>query len=76
MSSAVRSAPSPTSPAAGAPLGGPRAALVPWVAARRRRRLRALAPGELALTATLLSLYVGFRGSARVVGAIESIVAR
>ena len=68
MSSALRFAPSPTPPAAGAPLGGSRAALVP-VAAPPRRSLRRLAPGVLALTATLLSLYVGVRGSTRVLRA-------
>jgi hypothetical protein len=31
---------------------------------------------ELALTATLLSLYVGVRGSARALGAVESLVRR
>ena len=66
MSSAVRYAQSPTPPVASARTGRPRAALVP-------PRVR---PGELALTATLLSLYVGFRGSARLLGAIESVVAR
>lgn len=75
MSSAVRFAPSPSPPAAGAPLGGSRAALVP-VATPPRRRLRGHGAGELALTATLLSLYVGIRASARVVGAIEGVVQR
>jgi hypothetical protein len=46
MSSALRFAPSPTPPAAGAPLGGPRATLVP-LAAPLRGRLSRLAPGEL-----------------------------
>jgi len=32
--------------------------------------------GEIALTATLLSLYVGCRGTARVLGAIEAVVTR
>jgi hypothetical protein len=75
MSSAVRFAPSPSPPAAGAPLGGSRAALVP-VAAPPRRHLRGRGPRELALTATLLSLYVGFRGGARLLGAIEGVVQR
>ena len=75
MSSALRFAPSPTPPAAGAPLGGPRATLVPLAAPRRGRWPR-LAPRELALTATLLSLYVGVRGSARALGAVESLVRR
>jgi hypothetical protein len=35
-----------------------------------------LTPGELALRATLLPLYLGVRGSARVLGAIESVVRR
>ncbi|HKH17199.1 MAG TPA: hypothetical protein VKA57_06705 [Solirubrobacteraceae bacterium] len=75
MSSAVRFAPSPTPPAAGAPLGGARAALVP-VAAPPRRRLRGHGPGELALTATLFSLYVGFRGSALLLAAVEGMAQR
>ena len=66
MSSAVRYAQSPTPLVARARNGEPRAALVP----------AGLRPGELALTATLLSLYVGLRGGARVLGAIESVVAR
>lgn len=75
MSSAVRFAPSPSPPAAGAPIGASRAALVP-VAAPPRRHLRSHGPGELALTATLFSLYAGVRGGARVLGAIEGIVQR
>lgn len=75
MSSAVRFAPSPSPPATGAPLGGPRAALV-LVETPPRRRLRSTGPGELALTATLFSLYVGIRGSARVLGVIEGVVQR
>jgi hypothetical protein len=31
---------------------------------------------ELAVTATLLPLYVGFRGSARVLGAVENVMLR
>jgi hypothetical protein len=31
---------------------------------------------ELALTATLFPLYVGFRGSARVLGAVENMMPR
>jgi hypothetical protein len=72
MSSAVRFAPSPTPPAAGAPLGGSRTALV----LRTARPRPLLTPGELALRATLLPLYLGVRGSARVLGAIESVVRR
>jgi hypothetical protein len=75
MSSAVRPAPSPTPPAAGAPLGGPRAALVP-LPAPPRRHARRLGPGEVALSATLYPLYVVLRGSARVLGAVEAIVHR
>ena len=71
MSLAIRFAPPPTPRAAAAPPGGPRAALAP---ARGRRR--ATRPGELALTATLFSLYVGFGGGARVLGAIETILPR
>lgn len=74
MSSAVRFAPSQMPPVIGAPPGGPRAALVP--VAPPRRRLRGLGPGELALTATLFSLYVGVRGGARLLGAIEGVVQR
>jgi hypothetical protein len=74
MSLAVHYAPSPAPPANGAPLGGSRAALVP-VAPQPRRR-PAPAPAELALTATLVPLYLGVRGSARVVGALESLVRR
>jgi len=66
MSSAVRYAQSPPPPVARAQNGRPRTALV-------RASLR---PAELALTATLFSFYVGLRGSARVLRAIESIVAR
>jgi hypothetical protein len=75
MSSAVHFAPSQTPPAAGATPGGPRAALVP-VAVPPPRRLRGAGAGELALTATLFSLYVGVRGSARVLGAIEGVTRR
>lgn len=75
MSSAVRFAPPPSPPAAGAPTGVSRAALVP-VAAPPRRHLRGRGPGELALTATLFSLYAGIRGSARLLGAIEDVVQR
>jgi hypothetical protein len=77
MSSAVRLAPSlsPSTRAAGASLGVPRAAHVP-VAAPPRRHLRGRGPGELALTATFLSLYVGVRGGARLLGAIEGVVQR
>jgi hypothetical protein len=75
MSSAVRSAPSPTPPAAGAPLGGSRTALVP-LPAPPRRRARRLRPRELALSAALYSLYVGLRGSVRALGAIEGVVRR
>ena len=53
----------------------PRTALVP-VAASPRRRLRDAGPGELALTATLFSLYVGVRGSARLLGALEGVTRR
>jgi len=62
MSPALRIAPSPTPRAAGAPPGGSRATLVRVAAPRR------IAPGELALTAALLSLYVGVRLSARALG--------
>jgi hypothetical protein len=41
-----------------------------------RRRPRRAGPGELALTATLFSLYVGLRGSVRVLGAIEGLTQR
>jgi hypothetical protein len=75
MSPAIRYAPSPTPPATGAPLGGSRAALAP-VAPRPRRRAPLRDPVELALTATLYPLYLGVRGSARVVGALESLVRR
>ena len=75
MSSAVHFAPSQTPPATGATPGGPRAALVP-LPAPPRRRLRDAGPGELALTATLFSLYVGVRGSVRVLGAIEGLTQR
>ena len=66
MSSAVRYARSPPPLVTRARSGRPRATLVP----------ASLRPGEVALTATLFSLYVGFRGSARLLGAIESVVAR
>jgi hypothetical protein len=72
MSSAVRFAPSQQPPAIGAPPGGPWATLVPIGAPRRRR----LGAGELALTATLFSLYVGVRGGVRLLGAIEGVVHR
>jgi hypothetical protein len=75
MSSAVHFAPSQMPPATGAAPGGPRAALVP-VSASPRRRLREAGAGELALTATLFSLYVGVRGSARLLGAIEGVTRR
>jgi hypothetical protein len=75
MSSAVRYVPSQMPPATGAPPGGPRATLVP-IAAPPRRRLRGLGAGELALTATLFSLYVGVRGGVRLLGAIEGVVQR
>jgi len=75
MSSAVRFAPSQTPPATGAARGGPRTAFVP-AGAPTARRLRALGPAELALTATLFSVYVGVRGSARLLGAIEGFVQR
>jgi hypothetical protein len=75
MSSAVRFAPSQMPPVIGAPPGGPRTTLVP-VVAPPGRRLRGLGPGELALTATLFSLYVGVRGGARLLGAIEGVVQR
>lgn len=76
MSSAVRLAPSPSPPAAGAPPRGSRAALVLIPAPPPRRHLRNGGPGELALTATLFSLYAGVRGGARLLGAIEGIVQR
>ena len=75
MSPAIRYAPSPTPPATGAPLGGSRAALAP-VTPQPRRRQRVRDPGELALTATLYPLYLGVRGGARVVGALETLVRR
>ena len=75
MSSAVHFAPSHTPPATGAAPGGPRATLVP-IPALPRRRLRGAGPRELALTATLFSLYVGCRGGARLLGAIEGVVQR
>jgi hypothetical protein len=46
------------------------------VAAPPRRHLRSREAGELALTATLFSLYVGCRGAARLLGAIEGVVQR
>jgi len=46
------------------------------VAAPPRRRLRGHGPGELALTATLFSLYVGFRGSALLLAAVEGMAQR
>ncbi len=75
MSSAVHFAPSPMPPATGAAPGGPRAILVP-VPAPPRRRLRGAGPRELALTASLFSLYVGVRSSVRVLGAIEGLTQR
>ena len=75
MSSAVHFAPPPSPSAAGASLDGSRAALVP-AAAQPRRHRRSHAPRELALTATLFSLYVGFRGGAVLLGAIEGVVQR
>jgi hypothetical protein len=41
-----------------------------------RRRLRGPAVGEIALTATLLSLYASCRGTARVIAALEAVVSR
>jgi hypothetical protein len=41
-----------------------------------QRHVRTLAVGEIALTATLLSLYVGCRGTARVLAALEAVVSR
>ena len=75
MSSAVRVAPLSSLPAAGASLTGSRAALVP-IAAPPRRHLRGRGPGELALAATLLSLYAGVRGAAGLLGVIEGVVHR
>ena len=39
-----------------------------------QERPRRLNPGELALTVALLSMYVGCRGTSRVLGAVEAIV--
>jgi hypothetical protein len=41
-----------------------------------QRHVRGPAAGEILLTATLLSLYVGCHGTARVLGAIEAVVTR
>jgi hypothetical protein len=39
-----------------------------------QERSRRLGPGELVLTVALLSMYVGCRGTSRVLGAVEAIV--
>jgi len=46
------------------------------VAAPPRRHLRSHGAGELALTATLFSLYAGVRASARLLAALEGVVQR